>query len=40
MFVVKQIVEENGGSITAESDGEQRGMNISIKVKKGDQNEN
>ena len=39
MFVVKQIVDENGGSITAESNGKQRGMSISLKVKKGELNE-
>lgn len=39
MFVVKQIVDENGGSITAESHGEQKGMSISLKVKKGEPNE-
>ncbi len=39
MFVVKQIVDENGGSIAAKSDGEQRGMCISLKVKKGELNE-
>lgn len=39
MFVVKQIVEENGGSIVAKSDGEQKGMYISLKVKKGELNE-
>ncbi len=39
MFVAKQIVDENGGSITAESDGEQMGMCISLKIKKGDLNE-
>ena len=36
MFIVKQIVEENGGSISAESSGEMRGMSIIIKVKKGE----
>ena len=36
MFIVKQMVEENGGSISAESDGEMKGMSIIIKVKKGE----
>lgn len=36
MFIVKQIVEENGGSITAESEGQEKGMSIIIKVKKGE----
>lgn len=39
MFVVKQIVDENGGSIHAESHGKQKGMCITLKVKKGELNE-
>lgn len=39
MFVVKQIVDENGGSISAESDGEEKGMCIILKAKKGELNE-
>lgn len=39
MFVVKQIVDENGGSIYAESDGKQKGMCITLKIKKGVLNE-
>ena len=39
MFVVKQIVDENGGSIYAESDGKQKGMSIILKAKKGELNE-
>lgn len=34
MFIVKQLVEENGGSITAESAGEMKGMSIIIKIRK------
>lgn len=39
MFIVKQIVDENGGSISAVSYGKQSGMCIILKVKKGDINE-
>jgi len=39
MFVVKQIVDENGGSVFAESDGEGKGMCIILKAKKGGLNE-
>ncbi|AKL93818.1 sensor protein ZraS [Clostridium aceticum] len=39
MFVVKQIVDENGGSIHVESDGKQKGMCITLKAKKGELNE-
>jgi len=39
MFVVKQIVDENGGGIFAESDGEEKGMDIILKAKKGELNE-
>lgn len=39
MFVVKQIIEDNGGKITAESDGPQQGMRIAITLKKGDVHE-
>lgn len=39
MFVVKQIVDENGGSVFAESDGDGKGMSIILSVKKGDLNE-
>lgn len=35
MFIVKQFVEENGGSIAAKSYGKEKGMCIIIKVKKG-----
>ncbi|WP_422484578.1 transporter substrate-binding domain-containing protein [Gudongella sp. DL1XJH-153] len=36
MFVVKQIIDDNGGSIIAESDGENLGMSIKVRVKRGD----
>ncbi len=36
MFVVKKIVEENGGNIIAISDGKEQGMNIILRVKKGE----
>jgi ABC-type amino acid transport substrate-binding protein len=39
MFVVKQIVDENGGNIWAESDGVGEGMLIGITVGKGEGNE-
>jgi signal transduction histidine kinase len=39
MFIVKQIVDENGGSISAKSDGEHKGMCIIVKTKKGELNE-
>ncbi len=39
MFVVKQIVDENGGRILAESAGEEKGMLIKLYVKKGDASE-
>lgn len=36
MFMVKQMVEDNGGNISADSDGEMKGMCITVTVKKGD----
>lgn len=39
MFVVKQMVEDNGGSISAESSDEIGGMTIIIKIKKGEVHE-
>ncbi len=39
MFVVKQMVEDNGGTIAAESDGEMKGMCIAVTFEKGDKNE-
>lgn len=39
MFVVKQIIDENCGSIAAISDGIQNGMSIILKVKKGELSE-
>ncbi|MDY0235940.1 MAG: transporter substrate-binding domain-containing protein [Gudongella sp.] len=36
MFVVKQMIVDNGGQITAESDGENMGMFIKLLLKKGD----
>lgn len=36
MFIVKQMVEDNGGTISAESDGEFQGMCIIITAEKGD----
>lgn len=39
MFVVKQIVEENKVTISAKSDGKQKGMSIILKIKKGELNE-
>ncbi len=35
MFVVRQMVEDNGGSITAHSEGEFKGMCITVTVEKG-----
>lgn len=39
MFIVKQMVEDNKGSITAESDEENKGMCIILTAEKGDNNE-
>ena len=39
MFVVKQMVEDNGGRICADSDGDMKGMCIMIAAEKGDINE-
>lgn len=39
MFVVKQMVEDNRGTIAAESEGEMKGMCIIITAEKGDKNE-
>jgi len=36
MFVVKQMIEDNRGTITAESDGNMRGMCITVTAEKGD----
>lgn len=39
MFVVKQMVEDNGGTICAQSDGKMKGMCITVTAQKGDSNE-
>ncbi len=39
MFVVRQMVEDNGGSIAAHSDGEHKGMRITVAAEKGDNHE-
>ncbi|SMP68868.1 transporter substrate-binding domain-containing protein [Anoxynatronum buryatiense] len=39
MFVVKQIIDDNGGRITAESDGPHQGMRIHMSLKRGDEDE-
>lgn len=39
MFVIKQIADENGAIISAESPGEQKGMSIILKMKKGELSE-
>ncbi|WP_409228501.1 transporter substrate-binding domain-containing protein [Gudongella sp. SC589] len=36
MFVVKQIIDDNGGSIFAESGGENKGMYVRVRVKRGE----
>ena len=36
MFVVKQIIDDNGGSIVAESEGENKGMCITLKLGRGE----
>lgn len=39
MFVVKQLVDENEGMISACSLGEEMGMSIILEVKRGESNE-
>jgi C4-dicarboxylate-specific signal transduction histidine kinase len=39
MFVVKQIIDDNGGSIIAESEGKNKGMSIILKLGRGEKSE-
>ncbi len=40
MFIVKKLAEENGGKITAESNGNTGGLSVLLTVRKGARNEN